>query len=63
MRNLRDALMWRGTRAAALDEAKKLTAHARRMGYDVVVRGTLRRYGTSTYEERPYGVFLSSRDS
>jgi soluble lytic murein transglycosylase-like protein len=63
MRNLTDALMWRGTRAAALTEAKKLTASARRMGYDIVVRGTMRRYGNTTYEERPYGVFLSSRDS
>jgi hypothetical protein len=53
--------MWRGTRAAALDEAKKLTITARRMGYDAVVHGTLRRYGNATYEERPYGVFLEPR--
>jgi hypothetical protein len=63
MRNLRDALLWRGTRSDALDEARKLTASARRMGYDVVVRGTLRRYGQATYEERPYGVFLDPRNS
>jgi hypothetical protein len=62
MRNLRDALLCRGTRAAALDEAKKLTAAARRMGYDVVVHGTLRKYGNATYEERPYGVFLEPRN-
>jgi hypothetical protein len=61
MRNLRDALMWRGTRAAALDEARKLTTTARRMGYNAVVHGTLRRYGNATYEERPYGVFLEPR--
>jgi hypothetical protein len=63
MRTLHDALMWRGTREAALDEAKKLTASARRMGYNIVVRGTRRRYGNATYEERPYGVFLDPRDS
>lgn len=54
-------MLWRGTRPAAQTEADKLTPAARRMGYDVVVHGTLRRYGTYTYEERPYGVFLEPR--
>lgn len=54
-------MLWRGTRPEVEVEADKLTPAARRMGYDVVVRGTLRRYGTHTYEERPYGVFLEPR--
>jgi hypothetical protein len=59
MPNLRDALMWRTTRAAALAEAKKLKASARRMGYDVVVRSTLRRLGPDyTFKGPPYGLFL-----
>ncbi|MFE9525156.1 hypothetical protein [Streptomyces sp. NPDC006631] len=61
MRSLRDAMLWRGTRPAAQTEADKLAPAAHRMGYDVVVHGTIRRYGTYTYEERPYGVFLEPR--
>jgi hypothetical protein len=61
MRNLSDALLWRGTKADAVRESRKYVATARRLGYDVVVHGTLRRYGTSIYEERPYGVFLQPR--
>jgi hypothetical protein len=57
-----DALLWRGTRSDAQLEADKLKPSARRRGYDVVVRGTLRRHGNYTYEERPYGVFLEPRD-
>jgi hypothetical protein len=64
MRNLRDALMWRGTRAAALDEARKLKAAARRKGYDVVVRSTVRRVTpTYSFNGPPYGVFLEPHNS
>jgi hypothetical protein len=28
------------------------------MGYDVVVRGSQRRYGNRVYTDPPYGVFL-----
>jgi hypothetical protein len=59
MPNLRDALMWRTTRAAALAEAKKLKASARRMGYDVVVRSTRRRLSPDySFNGPPYGLFL-----
>jgi hypothetical protein len=62
MADTTDALLWRGTRPDAQLEADKLKPSARRMGYNVVVRGTLRRHGNYTYEERPYGVFLEPRD-
>lgn len=62
MRNLRDALLWRGTKPDAESEADKLRAAARRMGYDVVVRPTLRRYGKQVYREAPYGILLTPLD-
>jgi hypothetical protein len=58
MRNLSDALLWRGTRRAADYEAAKLKAAARRQGYDIEVRPTRRRYGKYVYEEQPFGLFL-----
>jgi hypothetical protein len=61
MRNLTDALMYRGTRPAADREATKLKAAAHRMGYEVVVRPTQRRYGTRVYSEPPFGLFLEPR--
>lgn len=63
MRDLTDALLWRGTMAEAQFEADKLEPTARRMGYKTVVRGTERRYGDYIYEQRPYGVFLEPRKS
>jgi hypothetical protein len=64
MRYPTDALMWRGTRKAASDEAKKLKAAARRRGYDVVVRSTVRRLGPDySFNGPPYGVFLEPRDT
>jgi hypothetical protein len=58
MRDLTDAMLWRDTRPEANDEAAKLTPAARRMGYQIAVRPTLRRYGTRVYSEPPYGLFL-----
>jgi hypothetical protein len=58
MRDLTDAVLWRDTRADAYHEADKLRPAARRMGYDVVVRGSQRRYGNRVYTDPPYGVFL-----
>lgn len=49
----------RGTRAEAEREAKRLEPAARRMGYGLEVRGTIRRRGNSLCEERPYGVYLT----
>jgi TolB-like protein len=58
MRDLSDAVLWRDTKPEAEDEADKLRAAARRLGYQVVVRGSQRRYGTRVYTDPPYGVFL-----
>jgi hypothetical protein len=58
MRDLADALLWRPTRPEAQLEADKLTAAARRMGYQVVVRPTRRRYGKQVLSEPPFGLFL-----
>jgi hypothetical protein len=63
MRNLSEAMLWRDTRPDADTEAKKLTPAARRMGYQVVVRPTKRRYGTRVYSEPPFGLFLEPLDS
>jgi hypothetical protein len=64
---MQDALIRRDTRPAAQVEADKLKADklkpaARRMGYDVVVRGSRRRYGNRYYTDPPYGVFLEPLD-
>lgn len=63
MRDLSEPILWRGTRKAAEHEADKHRPAARRMGYDVIVRGMLRRHGKQVYEERPYGIFLTPRKS
>jgi hypothetical protein len=59
---MQDALIRRDTRPAAQVEADKLKPAARRMGYDVVVRGSRRRYGNRYYTDPPYGVFLEPLD-
>lgn len=59
---MQDALIWRDTRPDAEAEADKLRPAARRMGYDVVVRGSRRRYGNHVYTDPPYGVFLEPLD-
>lgn len=58
-RNDSDPLVWRGTKAEALRELETLEPAARRMGYGLEVRGTVRRRGNSLCEERPYGVYLT----
>ncbi len=55
---MQDALLWRDTKAEADLEADKLRPAARRKGYDVVVRGRQRWYGSHVYTDPPYGVFL-----
>ncbi|MDX3260778.1 hypothetical protein PV336_16275 [Streptomyces sp. MI02-2A] len=58
-----DALLWRDTKSEADREADKLRPAARRRGFDVVVRGSRRRYGNRVYTDPPYGVFLEPINS